>query len=64
MSTTVLGIVLFIKVLLIYLSILNILKEVFRFYKSLKLMEEYRFSKYGLLVLGLSISYLLTIISI
>jgi len=61
-TTTTIAIVTFIKTLLLFMAILNSIKESFRLYKSLKTKKEYEIDKPGLFILGLSISYILTII--
>ncbi len=57
-------IIVFIKLILLFMSILNIVKEAFRLYKSLAKKEDFDFSKSGLTILGLSISYILALIFI
>lgn len=60
--TTIIQIFVFLKVLLLFMSILNTGKEAFRLYKSLKLKQSFTMPKGGLLLLGLSVSYILAMI--
>jgi hypothetical protein len=59
---TIIQIFVFLKVLLLFMSILNSGKEAFRLYKSLKLEQSFTMPKGGLLLLGLSVSYILAMI--
>jgi len=61
---TAIQVIVFFKILLMFMGILNITKETFRLYKSLVKKEEFDISKTGLTILGLSISYILTLIFI
>lgn len=54
----------FFKILLMFLAILNCLKESFKLYKSIKLNKVHEVSKNAIVILALSISYLLTLIFI
>lgn len=54
----------FLKVLLLFMAIMNIVKDGFRLYKSIKRKTEYNISKPGIFLFGLSLSYVLTLILI
>lgn len=60
--TILLQLFIIIKLMLLFMSLLNILKEAFRFYKKVANKINVDLPKYNLLILGLSISYVLTLI--
>jgi hypothetical protein len=57
-------VIVFLKMLILFMAILNILKEFFRLYKSIIKKEIFLPRKGELTILGLSISYILTLIFI
>lgn len=59
-----LSLLLFLKFLFLFMALLNIIKESFRLYKSIKLKVNYETGKYGVTILGLSISYVLSLLFI
>lgn len=59
-----LSITLFLKVFILFMSILKVLKETFRLYKSVKLKKEHDIDSLNSILLAMSISFILTLIFI
>lgn len=64
MITMLLQFIPFLKVFILFLAILNCIQEIFRLYKSIKKEKIYENTKLGILILGMSIAYILSIIVI
>lgn len=64
MITILLTTVLFIKIFILFMSILYCIREGFKLFKSVKMHENFVADKGELLILGMAIAYILTIIFI